>query len=59
MGEAVNTVAVVAGSCDDGSLGLVMRVGEARERMLSVVQGALHEGHRPSEDGPCSHYDNS
>lgn len=36
--------------------GLDIRVGEARERILVVEQGALQEGHRPSEDGPCNHW---
>jgi hypothetical protein len=52
-GEALNT----GESCDgERGFGFGMSGGEARERMLSVEQGALHAGHRPSEDGPCSHF---
>lgn len=50
---AIAEVVIVLASCD---MVFVRRVGEARERMLVNEQGALQDGQRPSDDGPCSHY---
>ncbi len=45
-----------SGACDvDAGRHFVRRVGRGRGKVLDKEQGALQDGQRPSEDGPCSH----